>query len=177
MRPIEKATTLSLILAAGLALLAYRFNWSILFSPASALAGMCGILIGFDTLENGKKSFIGRFSRSPENDMAAALYIAGGLLMFMGFALLFFAVWFLRQPASAEGFILELFHSTQGWGFLLLAIGFFTFVFGLARMVGRRAWQEQRHAATIDPSLNLIGLLYMAAGMLLLGGGIWLVLR
>jgi hypothetical protein len=174
----EKGPFFLFLAALGLGYAAAELHIDQLFSLAMALLAVAVIWSSLQTFHRGRLETLDRQSMRRESYSGISAYLIAGALMVIGIGLFFYSLWRALQPEAAAAWLESLADSPQGWALLLLAFGFFMFVFGLVRLIAGSAYQETRHrTALVELSFRAGGLISMVAGAALLAGGLWLLTR
>jgi hypothetical protein len=177
MHSLKKAVVILVILAGASAYAADYFGLAHLIPLAMALFGVLISFIGVNSLTQGRLSLREDNTSRREYYADGFAYLLGAMIMFFGAGLLFYGIWSWLQPQTASGFLAKLVESHQSWGLLLMAIGFFTCVFGLARLIAGSGQPAEPGRERVDRALRIRGLLSMLVGVVVLAGGFWLLIR
>ncbi|MBI4731168.1 MAG: hypothetical protein HY781_03395 [Chloroflexi bacterium] len=151
MRIIDKASVPAIVLAGLLVYLAERYQLPILIPAALALLGLFAIWLGGDTFVRGEIRMYDRFYVRRE-------FYSG-----------------LPARLLATIMLLPLVKTWPGLGIFLAAIGFFTLLFGLIRLITGSAWQQHERRPLDEAGFRLRGLFGLIAGILLIVLGLWLI--
>jgi hypothetical protein len=176
-KPIELTGLVVILLAIGSGFLAAQFHITVLLPIALLMLGLYTAFLGINTILKGRLLMFDHFAMRREYYTGAPAYLLGSAVMFIGAGLIFYSVWVWVRPAQATGFLEILIQSPQGWGLLLLALGFFTFVFGVVRLVAVSASQPEQGKLLKASGLRAEGVIGMLLGILLIGGGFWLAFQ
>jgi hypothetical protein len=173
----EKGPFLLFLAALGLGYAAGELHIDQLFSIAMALLAVAVIWSSLQTFRRGKLETLDRQSMRRESYSGISAYLIAAALMVIGIGLFFYSLWRALQPEAAAAWLDSLADSPQGWALLLLAVGFFMFVFGLVRLIAGSAYEAKHRSALLELSFRAGGLVSMIAGGALLAGGLWLLTR
>jgi hypothetical protein len=174
MRVVDKLAVPVILIAGGLVFLAERMNLPGLTLPAMALFGIFAILLGAGTLIQGRIQMFDRMYSRREHYSGLPARLLGVAILLFGAGIVAYAVMEWMQPGEAGILLADLVNSNRGWSILLFAIGFFTLLFGIVRLIAGSAHSREERRFLTDLWFRFQGLIGTGAGILLLAAGAWL---
>lgn len=177
MRIVDKLAVPIIILAGGLAYLSEYLHRPNLIPLAVGIFGVFAILLGADTFIQGKIQLFDRLYSRREHYSGLPARLLGIIFFLFGTGIVGYSIMEWLQPGKVGEFLVSLVGSSQGWGILLIAFGFFTLLFGVIRMIAGSAHGQEERRALVDFWFRFWGLIGTVVGILLLILGVWLAFK
>lgn len=177
MRFVEKLAIPVIVIAGGMAYLSEQFDMPFLIPLAIGIFGVFALLLGGDTLIQGRIQLFDRLYSRRESYSGLSARLLGVIIFLFGAGLIVFAVWDWFTPDNAGELLGEFVKSKRGLGVFLMVFGFFTSLFGLIRLIAGSAHNPEQRSAWTDFGFRLRGLITTVVGILLLIAGGWLFVQ
>ena len=176
MRPIEKAAVPVIVIAGGLVYIAEQFKQPSLIPIAIGLFGLFALWLGADTFARGEIRAFDRFYNSRESYAGISARLLAIIIFLFGGGLTIFAAWEWLRPGEGARFLANLAATKQGLGIAIAVFGVFTLLFGLVRLIAGSAWKKEERTTLDEIGFRVRGFIGVIVGLVLIGGGLWLVL-
>lgn len=177
MRIVDKLAVPLIFIAGGMVYLAEKFELPFLTIQAIAIFGAFALLLGADTIIQGRLQLFDRLYTRKENYLGLSARLLGVIIFLFGVGILLYTISEWTQPGKANEFLKALVETDHGWGVLLVTFGFFTLLFGIVRLISGSAHSPEQRSQLVDLGFRFLGLMGTFVGIVLLTAGLWLLFR
>ncbi len=167
----------AILIAGGMVYVAEEFNLPYLIPLAMGLFGLFAIILGIETFASGQIEMFNRLHMRREYFTGLPARLFGVIFFLFGAGVTLAAFFEWITPGTAENFLVSLVKSRRGLGILLITFGFFTLLGGLIRLIAGSAHHPEKRNKWTDFGYRARGLVNLMAGLVILAGGVWLMLK
>ena len=175
MRIVEKLAVPVFFIAGGTAYLADELNMPFLLPIALSIFGLFAAALGAGTLIQGRIQLFDRVYSRREKYSGLSARLLGLIVLLFGLGILLYTIVDWTNPGMANAFLVSLVDSKGGRGVLCIVFGFFTFLFGVIRLISGSAHSPEQRSFWVDLGFRIRGFFGVLIGIILTMIGIWLI--
>jgi hypothetical protein len=177
MKIAGKLAVPAIIIAGGLVFIATEYDLPYLIPLAMAIFGIFALILGIETIITGRIEMLNRFYSRREFFSGLTAHLYGVMILLFGLGITLYTFFDWIRPGTPGKYLEGLVGSPLGWGIMLVTVGLFTIMFGLIRLIAGSAHRPGERSGTIDLGYRVRGLINILIGVILLGGGIWFLIK